>query len=396
MIRIVAILMLSATAALASHPDPDDSRDAAKPRPPKTTLGVGVTLDQQGRLWLAKVEDQRLLVSWSEDGGKNFSSPAVVTPEPENISADGENRPKIAVARDGTILLTWIQSLPQKYSGNVRFSRSIDSGRTFSPPVTLNDDGRITSHRFDSLAINGTGKAVVAWLDARDRDAAKEKGDAFSGVSIYTARSDDNGASFAANRRFQQHTCECCRIATTWTSEGPVIFWRNIFGTNTRDFAIANLDKGSVRRATQDEWQIDACPHNGGSIATDGRGQLHLAWFTNGTARQGLFYKRIEGNWQSEPLAIGNAEAQANHAWVAADGRTILLTWREFDGNAYSAQMMYSNDSGESWSEPQRLMESTGATDYPVPLIDRNKVLVVWNTTAEGTRVLRFDRMTGR
>jgi hypothetical protein len=58
--------------------------------------------------------------------------------------------------------------------------------------------------------------------------------------------------------------------------------------------------------------------------------------------------------------------------------------------------MMYSNDSGESWNEPQRLMESAGATDYPVPLIDRNKVLVVWNTMAEGTRVLRFDRMTGR
>lgn len=355
-----------------------------------------MTLDQQGRLWLAKVEDQRLLVSWSEDGGENFSSPAVVTPEPENISADGENRPKIAVARDGTILLTWIQSLPQKYSGNVRFSRSIDSGRTFSSPMTLNDDGRITSHRFDSLAINGTGKAVVTWLDARDRDMAKEKGEAFSGVSIYTTRSDDNGGSFSANRRFQQHTCECCRIATTWTSEGPVIFWRNIFGINTRDFAIANLDKGSVRRATHDEWQIDACPHNGGSIATDGRGQLHLTWFTNGTARQGLFYKRIEGNWQSDPVAVGNAAALANHAWVAADGRTVLLTWREFDGSAYSAQMMYSNDSGESWSKPQRLMESAGATDYPVPLIDRNKVLVVWNTATEGTRVLQFDRMAGR
>ncbi|GAB1719996.1 MAG: Glycosyl hydrolase, BNR repeat [Nitrosospira sp.] len=396
MIRIIAILMLSATAALASHPDPDESQDAAKPRPPKTTLAVGATLDQQGRLWVAKVEDQRLLVSWSDDGGENFSSPVMVTSEPENIPADGENRPKIAVARDGTILLTWIQSLPQKYAGNVRFARSIDSGRTFSPPITLNDDGRVTSHRFDTLAINGTGGAVVAWLDARDRDAAKEKGEAFSGVSIYTARSGDNGASFGANRRFQQHTCECCRIATAWTGEGPIVFWRNIFDTNTRDFAIAYLDKGWVRRATRDEWKIDACPHNGGSIAVDGRGQLHLAWFTNGTVRQGLFYRRMEGNWQSEPLAIGNAAAQANHAWVAADGRTVLLTWREFDGTAYSAQMMYSNDSGESWSEPQRLMESAGATDYPVPLIDRNKVLVVWNTATEGLRVLRFDRLTGR
>lgn len=393
--HIATILLLSiSVAAQANHPDPASEGQDAKPRPPKTTLGVGLTLDQSGRLWVAKVEDQRLLVSRSDDEGKSFSNPIVVTPEPENISADGENRPKIAVARDGTVLLTWIQSLPQKYAGNVRFARSTDAGQTFSKPITLNDDGRVTSHRFDSLVIDGTGRVVVAWLDARDRDSAKEKNEEFSGVSIYTAQSSDNGASFGVNRSFQAHICECCRIALTWSKEGPVAFWRNIFGTNTRDFAIANLDGGGgVRRATVDEWQIDACPHNGGSIATDGKGQLHLVWFTNGKVRQGLFYKRFSGKWESQPLPIGNPATQANHASVTADGKTILLTWREFDGRFYSAQLMYSNDGGVSWSEPQRLMESSGATDYPVPLIDGKKALIVWNTAAEGLRVLPFDRV---
>lgn len=362
-------------------------------RPAKTTLAVGAALDDRGRLWLAKVENQRLLVSWSDDGGKNFSSPVPATPEPENILADGENRPKIAVARDGTVLLTWVQSLPQKYSGNVRFARSSDSGQTFSQPVTLNDDGRITSHRFDSMAIDGTGRVVVAWLDARDRDAAKERGEAFSGTSIYTAQSFDNGANFHPNRRFQAHTCECCRIALTWTAEGPVAFWRNIFGSNTRDFAIANLDKGGVRRATDDEWQIDACPHNGGSIATGYRDQLHLTWFTDGSTRRGLFYKHIDGNWQSPPLPIGNPSAQASHASVAAAGKTVLLTWREFDGNSYSVELMYSNDAGSSWSKPMRLMESAGATDYPIPLIDGRRVLIVWNTAKDGLRIVPIERV---
>lgn len=392
---IAALFLLSASvSALASHPDlAAESQAHAKPRPPKTTLGVGVTLDGNGRLWLARVENQRLLVSRSDDNGGNFSSPVVVTPEPEDISIDGENRPKIAVAQDGAVLLTWIQSLPQKYSGNVRFVRSTDSGQTFSKPITLNDDGRVTSHRFDSMTIDGTGRVVVAWLDARDRDAAKENGEAFSGVSIYSAQSSDNGASFKANHKFQQHVCECCRIGLTWMKEGPVAFWRNIFGTNTRDFAIADIDKGGVRRVTDDEWKIDACPHNGGDIVTDGRDQLHLVWFTNGTTRQGLFYKRIDGDWESQPMPIGNPAAQANHAFVAAEGRTVLLTWREFDGRSYSAQLMYSNDGGTSWSKPQRLMESSGATDFPIPLIDGRKILIVWNTATEGLRVLPFERV---
>lgn len=383
--------------ALADHevPATENWRDA-KLRPPKTTLAVGVTLDGDGRLWLAKVENQRLLVFRSDDGGESFSTPIVVTPEAEDISADGENRPKIAVTSDGTVLLSWTQTLPQRHSGNIRFARSTDSGQTFSIPVTLNDDGRITSHRFDTLAIDGAGRVAVAWLDARDRDAAREQGGKFSGVSIYTAQSADNGASFSANRKFQQHICECCRIALTWMQTGPVVFWRNIFGVNTRDFAIANLNQGGVRRATDDDWQIDACPHNGGSIAADGQSRLHLTWSTNGNKRQGLFYKRIDGDWESQPLAIGNPAIQANHAAVVAAGDTIILTWREFDGSAYSVQMMHSKDGGSSWGEPQRLMNSSGAADYPVPLINGKRVLVVWNTAVEGLRIVSFERVPAK
>lgn len=396
--RIAAILLLSISATvLADHevPATENQRDA-KLRPPKTTLAVGVTLDGDGRLWLAKVENQRLLVSRSDDGGESFSRPVVVTPEAEDISADGENRPKIAVARDGTILLSWTQTLPHKYSGNIRFARSMDSGRSFSTPVTLNDDGRITNHRFDALAIDGTGRVVVAWLDARDRDAAKKRGSKFSGLSMYTAQSADNGASFGANRKFQQHTCECCRIALAWTQAGPVAFWRNIFGVNTRDFAIANLDRGGIRRATDDEWQIDACPHNGGSIAAGGQGRLHLTWFTNGNKRQGLFYKHIDGDWESQPMVIGNPATQASHAATAAVGDTVILTWREFDGRAYSVQMMHSQDGGSSWGEPQRLLDTTGAADYPLPLINGKQVLVVWNTAAEGLRIVSFERIPAK
>ena len=55
---------------------------------------------------------------------------------------------------------------------------------------------------------------------------------------------------FAPTAKLHEHTCECCRTALDVDHEGPVAIWRNIFGTNTRDFAMSNLDKGGVRRAT--------------------------------------------------------------------------------------------------------------------------------------------------
>lgn len=337
---------------------------------PKSAMAVGVTLDASGRLWLARVADQLLWISRSDDGGQTFSTPVAVSPEPESIAAEAENRPKIAVSKNGTVLLTWTQSLPQKYTGNIRFARSVDGGRRFSAPITLNDDGRTTSHRFDALGTDGEGRVAVVWLDARDRDAAREQGKEFGGLSVYAAESSDNGAGFSANRRVSEHTCECCRTSLVWTADGPVALWRNLYGTNTRDFALANLKTGKVHRVTDDEWQIDACPHHGGGLAVDGRGALHLVWFTAGKTRQGLFYKRIADGRETLPMALGDAAAQAGHATVAAAGSMVLIAWREFDGNAYVARAMHSTDGGASWSASQWLESSSGAADYPLPLTD--------------------------
>src|SRR5574340_684433 len=312
-----AFIPLLVAAMLGCHPAAamEHQHDATPQARP--TLAVGAALDDRGRVWLAKVENRRLWVARSDDGGRHFSQPVAVSSEPEEIAADGENRPKIAVARDGTVLLTWTQSLPQKYAGNIRFARSTDGGRTFSSPTTLNDDGRTTSHRFDSLAIDGTGRVAVLWLDARDRDAAREKGGAFSGVSAYVAQSIDNGAHFSANRKLTEHTCECCRTALAWTPDGPVALWRNLYGPHTRDFALAPLDSGQLQRLADDEWNIDACPHHGGGIATGGDGTLHAVWYTQGKNRQGLFYRQIQGDRMSVPMAFGNPRAQAGHATVA-------------------------------------------------------------------------------
>jgi len=404
--ELSALLLAVPWLACAQSHDAHMPQAATHARPAKPVIAVGAALDPQGRLWLARVENQQLFVAHSADNGVHFSTPVRVTPEPEAIAADGENRPKIAVSADGVVLLSWTQALPQNFAGNIRFARSVDGGKTFAAPITLNGDGRITSHRFDSLAIDGKGRVAVAWLDARDRDAAREKdiargrdagkdkGGAFSGVSVYTAQSTDNGASFSANRRLTMHTCECCRTSMAWSNAGPVVFWRNLYDVNTRDFALAHLDDGAVRRATDDEWQIDACPHHGGGLAVDGRGAQHLVWYTNGKNRHGLFYKRIEGAAQnlnlgeSSPMSIGNAAAQAGHPDVVAAGNLVLLTWREFNGKVYSAHAMRSDDGGASWHPPIRLAEATGAADYPLPLTDGQRALVVWNAAAEGLRVL--------
>jgi hypothetical protein len=360
-------------------------------------LAVGAALDAQGRLWLARVEDRRLMVSHSADGGRSFSAPVAVTPQPEAVSADAENRPKLAVAADGTVHVTWTQNLGKPMTGHIRHARSTDGGRTFSPPAILNDDRQIVSHRFDALAIDGAGRVAVAWLDARGRSGRTANKSPQTDVGVYAALSEDGGATFGANHRVAEHSCQCCRTGLAWTAAGPIAFWRHVFGRNVRDFAIARLEGGPVLRVTDDEWEIDGCPHHGGGIAVDGRGNLHVVWFTNGVKRKGIFYRRIAATdfsraearlEMSAPLPLGDPARQAGHPAVAAAGDRILLAWREFDGQRFTAWAMFSADAGASWGAPQKLAEAAQQADYALPLLDARQALVVWNTAAEGLRVL--------
>ncbi|WP_296645767.1 sialidase family protein [Thiobacillus sp. 63-78] len=392
--RAAALLLLSGSAGTAlSHehaPLPNQGQAASAPSA-KPSLAVSATVDARGRIWLARVENRTILVAYSADAGQSFSVPVAVNPQPENIGAEGENRPKIAVTRHGTLHLSWTQLLSKPYTGEIRYARSTDDGKTFSTPITLNDDGRLTSHRFDSLVSDGGDRLAIAWLDGRDRDAAQEQGNTFAGVSVYFARSDDNGASFQANRKLTEHTCECCRTALAWTTAGPAALWRNLYGTHTRDFALALLDSGRLQRLADDEWNIDACPHHGGGLATGGDDTLHAVWYTQGKNRQGLFYRQVKGDQMSAPMAFGDPRAQAGHATVAAEGQTVLITWREFDGKVYGAMTLLSRDGGAHWSAPRRMATTANAADYPIPLIHNGRTQIVWNTLQEGVRIMEVE-----
>jgi len=80
----------------------------------------------------------------------------------------------------------------------VRLQSSSDRGQTWSVPVRVNDDPAGTVQSFPQVAVGAGGRVDVTWFDGRHGypgPGGTRLGD------IYTARSSDGGASFAANRR---------------------------------------------------------------------------------------------------------------------------------------------------------------------------------------------------
>jgi hypothetical protein len=398
--RSIAVLVLAAAvsapcSAASEHGGHDtlhDPKSAWEKSLARPALAVGVAFDASGRLWRARVENGQVLVSRSDDGGKTFTASVAVNREPEHIAADGENRPKLAFGKNGELYVSWTQSLDLPFSGNVRFSRSLDDGRSFSAPLTVNDNAEIISHRFDSLLVDGRGRVWLTWLDKRDASAAKQRGEAYTGAAVYYALSDDRGASFAPNRRLAAHSCECCRIALARDTDGvPVAFWRHVFNRNIRDHALARLDDAAaLRRVSQEQWAVDACPHHGPALAIGADGTQHLAWYSGAEKLHGLFYARSRDRGQtfSAPLAFGNPDAQAGHPQVLALGARVWLAWKEFDGQQALIRAQQSRDGGGHFAAPVTLVASASASDHPLLVSDGKHIYLSWNSVAEGHRLL--------
>lgn len=396
---LIGTLLLAVALTAAAHED-HAGHGAAKPDVgkmwldmlKKPALSPSAAFDADGRLWLAAVKDGFLLVSRSDDKGKTFGTPVAINRVAENIAADGENRPKIVLGNNGAVYVSYTTSLDKPFTGNVRFARSLDGGRHFSDPITVNDNLNIITHRFEALAVNDKGQVFLAWLDKRDQAAAAKKGEKYTGAALYAAVSDDGGASFHPNFKLADHSCECCRVAMGMDRDGvPVVFWRQVFGQNVRDHALVRLDgKSQPVRVSYGNWETDSCPHHGPSLSIATDGVYHLAWFDNAPARRGLFYARSadQGKTFSAPLAFGNLDAQPAHPFVLATGGTVVIAWKEFDGERSLVRAMRSADGGATWSAPRQLASTAGGSDHPLLIADKERVYLLWNTLREGVQFI--------
>ena len=107
-------------------------------------------------------------MSRSGDLGQTWSGPTRVNQVPEATDPGGDARPKVAIGLGGEVYVSWTKALGKPHTGEVRFSRSLDGGRTFSAPLTVHADRQLIAHRFDALAVNRDGEVFVAWIDKRD------------------------------------------------------------------------------------------------------------------------------------------------------------------------------------------------------------------------------------
>ena len=274
-----------------------------------------------GTLWLAWMAGGRISVASSKDQGRSFSTPVQVTKEKLNLDWGPDARPQIVVEKTAASRWRFRSSGTRRSTARCSPRRSTDGGQSFAElrPITADNE----SQRFAALGLDADGSVFAAWIDKRNRVPAQEEGRKYEGAGLFFASSKDGGAVYAEARLASRQYLRMLPARSGVRRPGrPVVVFRNIFEGGVRDHAVMTFadpaTPGEVRRVSNDEWQIPACPHHGPSLSISPAGTYHVSWYTNGKARKGLFYARSEdeGRTFSDPIALGRADRNPTRPYV--------------------------------------------------------------------------------
>jgi hypothetical protein len=384
---LAALLVAGTAAAQHQHGKPG----AGAPEPFTAAPAFG----PDGTLWLVRPMVDRIVVTRSGDLGKTFSQPVVVTPEPMNLDWGPDARARIVVDDKGGLVVTFGTFQDKNFNGRAYFARSTDNGASFTRPLPITADA--TSQRFEVAGVDPSGRIFAAWLDKRNVARARAAGRAYPGAALAYAW--ENGeAGFGDTAIALDDTCECCRLGLAFAAAGrPVVAFRNIFPGSVRDHAVITFrdDKtpGPLRRVSVDDWKIEACPHQGPSLAIAPDGSYHVAWFTDGSARKGLFYVRADSADApfSVPRPLSKPDRQPARPYLLASGPALHLVWKEFDGTKAVVRWQVSHDSGRRWTEARTVADTEDASDHPLLVADRQRVYLSWLTKIEGYRLIPLE-----
>jgi hypothetical protein len=367
---------------------------------------------------LVAAADGRLLLSWIEAGsagthalrfasfdGKTWDAPREIA-RGDDWFVNWADTPHVVATEDGALWAHWLrQSARAAYAYDVVLSRSVDGGKAWSLPVTVNEDGTPTEHGFVSLWPQSRGSLGIAWLDGRETAGEAHGSHEEHGGGAMTLRVANFDADLrkSAEIELDPRTCDCCQTDAAMTSRGPLLVYRDRDGDEIRDIVATRLDRGAwtlPRKVHDDRWKMPACPVNGPAVAASGM-QAWVAWYTAAGDRPQVRVARSQdgGDSFSVPVEVDSGMHVQGRVGVAVDGASVWVNWTREEAAGQSLWLArYNADLSRELQriEVAKLQARGRATGFPQMVARGDVVHLVWTDAVEGKPVLRGARVAAR
>jgi hypothetical protein len=289
--------------------------------------------------FLFAARDGSVLLSWLEpvahtkrtalrfarwrDG--KWSEPRTIV-DRDDLFVNWADFPSIVEDENGVLFTQWLQkSGAGTYSYDIRMAVSRDGGATWGESFRLNRSDVEAEYGFVSFAPLPNGGVGATWLDGRKMTGGHhghEGGD----MMLRYATIDASGR-ITSDETIDARVCECCTTGMAMTATGPAIVYRDRSDENIRDVSfIRRTSSGwsQPRSLRDDHWKLNGCPVNGPQIDAIGN-QMAAAWFTAANDKPRVWATFFDGR----AIAVDDGNPTGRVDIVMLDENSAVVTWLE-------------------------------------------------------------------
>jgi hypothetical protein len=348
-----------------------------------TSLQSGLRIDQAGTIHVVYDDDSAVAAGGSQvfyskslDGGRTYSPPAVIS---GNSVMAGDST--LAVDQAGNLYATWLDVDQVKGTARVMVSTSSDRGASFSTAVGVSPAG--DQAEIPTIAVDRSGNVICAYIDSKST----------RGV-VFEARSTDGGKSFSnpvqvsADR--EDASTSGLQVAFDSRRAAYLVYNDQQAGTPTINLAIAADGRQFSTAAVISDTTVTAF---GPAIAIDNTDNIYVAF-------SDFFLDAVQGENPeivvsrscdhgasfSAAVDVSNNPGESLFPNINTDGRgNVGIAWEDTDGNLQTDIFVArSVDGGASFELPINVSANPGLSVGPAVVFDSSGALFVAWTDDSG------------
>lgn len=274
--------------------------------------GPSLALNAEGMMHVVFGAENALYLASKSAGDSTFTTPVKIA-QAGRLALGMRRGPRIAISGKTLVVSAIYGQQGNGRDGELLVWRSTDGAASWQGPATVNDAPGAAREGLHAMGAAPDGTLACAWLDLREK-----------GTTVFASISSDGGKTWSSNtlvyRSPSGTVCECCHLSVCFTPSGELlVMFRNVLAGNRDMYLCRSSDKGKSFTAVQKlgvgSWLLNACPMDGGMIATSAKNGIVSAW-----RRVDVVYTCIPGK-PEQRIEVGQ------QPWIASGKGGTWCTW---------------------------------------------------------------------
>ena len=350
--------------------------------------------------------DGRVYLSWIESAGAKghalrFSvrasgkwSETRTIIEGENLLVNWADFPSLVSFPNGSLVAHWlVKGSPGTHAYDINMSRSTDGGKSWSKPLSPHRDGTKTEHGFVSMLPLPAGRVGAVWLDGRNfKENVNGAHDSSTNEMTLRYATIDGKGQVSDEMLVDSRVCDCCQTSAAFTSDGPIVVYRDRSEKEIRDISVVRFIKGrwtEPRTVNADDWEIHGCPVNGPSVFADGK-RVVVGWFTAAKEKPQVkaAFSNDAGVTFGSPLLVDEGSPIGRVDVLMLTDGSAIVSWleRTAKGGGIKARRVRADGSRD---ESTTVAESSAARSggFPHMALAGDEIIFAWTDPNTPSRV---------